>query len=529
MRDVFSLFRAYWVGTRPLSLLLGVVKRKVGRFFMFLTMIYGFLVLSFMLGVSYANYQAAGQTVGHAEWGYAIALFLTFFFMFFTCLFSIGPLVTHAKDMPLLMTLPVPSRTVFLSRFLLEWLVGLVMGLFMLAPAAVVMSLPCVSLQPIISVLVMIVFGGGFIVSLDFLVASLALRWFGGNVREGVRKGFFTVAIVVIAIFGTRNMTGSFDGTIDYIVLAKRLAPLMDSIPLFTFLARSNRNLMVLLASVVFFAGSSWVCLSVASRFFVGNYSLAQNSGRSTKRKRNGNLKASNPVSALLKRERVIIKSESVFQMEIYGEVFIPVILLAVYAATGVMGQIASGFESIKGYPKLPAVVFLFFSLFACFGSLSSTSVSREGKLFELDKTYPLASALFVRSKVFLHLAYLGTCSIVYLSVALPISGLSFLNLVWMIPLVLMSAATASCIGLAIDYTRPMLAWTLPQQAVKSNVNVIFSLLASCVYLAFIGLPLILIPALLPSLAVAFAVAVCFLVFSYRLALKCAGKAIKGS
>jgi hypothetical protein len=156
-------------------------------------MVYGFCVLSVMLGFSYASYQQAGRMAGHPEWGFSMALFITFIFTFFTFLFSIAPLLSSARDMPMVMVLPVSSRSVFLSRFFIEWIGCLVMYLFMLAPMFVVGG---ASFLSVISVVIFIVEGSLFVMSLTFLLSSIGTRLFQGRMHPGTGKVLFSVLII---------------------------------------------------------------------------------------------------------------------------------------------------------------------------------------------------------------------------------------------------------------------------------------------------------------------------------------------
>jgi hypothetical protein len=53
--------------------------------------------------------------------------------------------------------------------------------------------------------------------------------------------------------------------------------------------------------------------------------------------------------------------------------------------------------------------------------------------------------------------------------------------------LLLVSVASAA-IGLAIDYHRPNLSWTLPQQAMKSNINAMLAMIPSLALVAVLAL-----------------------------------------
>ena len=479
-------------GTKPFEQLLGGAKRKGVRILAILAMVYGFCVLSVMLGFSYASYQQAGRMAGHPEWGFSMALFITFIFTFFTFLFSIAPLLSSARDMPMVMVLPVSSRSVFLSRFFIEWIGCLVMYLFMLAPMLVVGG---ASFLSVISVVIFIVEGSLFVMSLTFLLSSIGTRLFKGRMHPGTGKVLFSVLIIVIALLGSRSMTQMMAGKVDLQNLADRLSRMMAALSAFTFFARSASRPSVLFFSMFLLALGSYLCLRVSSSLFVRNYSLSQCSSGKKKGKRVRSAERSRGlVSSLERRERMIIKSQSMFQMEIYAEIAIPVILLIVYAVTGVVGELSSSFEVVKTYPKLPQAILLTFALFSSFSSVSSTSVSRQGALFFLDRTYPVPARTFVLAKVRLHLKYLCLSAQVYAFVTLAWMRLPLLHILWIAPLLLLLSFAVSCAGLAIDYHRPNLGWTLPQQAVKSNINTLFAFLPSLGVIALLAAALLLLP-----------------------------------
>ncbi|MCI2127782.1 MAG: hypothetical protein LKK25_00060 [Sphaerochaeta sp.] len=530
MGEAVFLLRAYLKGTRPLDQVLGGSSKKWVRALTLAALIYGFGVLAVMLGFSYQSYQEAGRMVGHPEWGYAMALLFSFIFSFFTFLFSVPPLLYTSRDMPLVMTLPLSTRSVFFSRFLIAWLSMLVLDTVMLLPALVVWILHGGAAPlAILSFLGAVVGESLATLSLVFLVSMVMVRLTRGIVSPWLGKVGFTIAILAVTLLGARGMTRQLDGTVDLSVIAQRLEAVVDNVPLFATLARSLWEplwVMVVWVGLPLFA---WVLLSLSTRLFPGNYSLAQRSqgGKATRRAAR-NIPPRSVVSALEKRERMIIRSQSVFQMEIYAQTVIPLILLGVFAVTGAVGEMTSSLAELKTVPRLPQILLIVFSLFPSLSTVSSTSVSREGALFDLDRTYPVEAGQFVQAKIRTHLRYLGVSTELFVIVTLCWLGLPIWHFLWMAPMLLLVSVASAAIGLAIDYHRPNLSWTLPQQAMKSNINAMLAMIPSLALVAVLALVMLALP--LPVAIVLGCMMLATIAWgSYRIAVRQAASLLKGA
>lgn len=231
----------------------------------------------------------------------------------------------------------------------------------------------------------------------------------------------------------------------------------------------------------------------------------------------------------LIVRELEVIRSQSVFMIELVGELLIPLILLGVYALTGVLGEIQGVATQVASSPYLPYGLVLGVLLISSISMLSSTSVSRQGPQFALDKVLPLSPRAFVKAKLALHLCLVGTTNLVYLVVSLLFFRLSLMHLLWMVPLTLFVVFSIAAFGLAIDYKRPLLTWTIPQQAMKSNMNGLLGMGSSLGVLMVEGIALF-VPILLASspetgigLSLLVAAGLCFL--SWKVCLRHASSA----
>jgi len=226
------------------------------------------------------------------------------------------------------------------------------------------------------------------------------------------------------------------------------------------------------LLSLGAFAGASaaalWLALTVSERFFYAGLI----GGREVARRRPA-LRQDSLVRALFWREwRLFMRMPLWVMNGLAGAVIVPVMfLIPTLAASD--PEIAQFLTAVKGgAPEF--YVALGFALTLVFvvgiNTTSSTSVSREGASFWLSKVIPVRPEGMVLGK----LAFSVVISAVVLA------GLA-------------GSVIVHLLGLLIDMSRPQLKWTNPQQAVKSNMNVIISMVVTAAFMGvmvFLGVAL---------------------------------------
>jgi ABC-2 type transport system permease protein len=158
----------------------------------------------------------------------------------------------------------------------------------------------------------------------------------------------------------------------------------------------------------------------------------------------------------------------------------------------GILDELAEVVSQLTQTGVFLQLVYLLLLLFANFSMISSTSVSRQGKRFDLDKQYPLDASTFVQAKLLFHLVLVFIPHTLYLVAALLLLSLPPLHLLWMIPLSLLCIGMIACLHLAIDYHHPRLDWKVSQQAMKSNLNGLYGMLITFAVLALFALILLL-------------------------------------
>ncbi len=440
--------------------------------------------MAFMLGVNYYQMEILGSIVGidGFSWfmGAVTAALITFMFG----MFSGGSVLYHGKDLPLLLVLPLTQRELLISRLILHYKANFILHTILFLPSvAVTVLVHGFSLSIIVAALVQIIVAPFIPLSLSLVILHLFVKGkkHSGKSRESWAIIFMLALLVVMQGLASRWMQSGMDSS-NLENFAKSFGVVLQGLQRVLLfpkwqmsMAMGNHTfgngLYFLLAVSAITTGAIFL---VATAYGETVTRLWETS--TTVRKNNGKSSISYTGRyalewALVRREYAIINEHSAFRMELYGEAVIPLILVVVYAISGVMGEFKVMLEPVFGLDIFPMMVAGALLLTASLSMMSGTSYSREGMLLALSRTMPLEGVSFVRGKMVAHLMLFYSTYIIFSLAALAIFNLELLHALWMIPLGFFVVGSSACIGLAIDGRNPRLDWKLPQQAVKQNLN----------------------------------------------------------
>lgn len=512
---VYSLVKAYWVGNKPVRTALerfsfvhrDSKKGKVAHALMIILLLAVFCYFFLFLGMNYYAYQTLGYLLDLPHLGLFMACLVSFFSLFLLSFTSVTSLMYESKDIAMVRPLCLEGGEVAVSRLLLVYAYHLPLHLFLFLPALVVALFGegfsvVYLLGGLALLLVFPVFPLALSTLLAMAIALVAKNRRASLFQQVIPMILFFVMIIMASTTMTRFMVDESVFSVDYQAMQASLGALFSrlesQLTLFSLAAKATTDVGVF---VLFLLSS--VLISMAVGFLAAKsydslyFTLASGSSTHAKKRRNANIGARGIHVALMKRELVIIRSQSAFIFEVVGEMFIPLVLLIVYALTGVLDELSSALMNIRSFVFLPELLFLVLLMMASLGMLSSTSVSRQGKMFVLDRLYPLEAKHFVQAKLVLHLLMFGLPNLAYLIISLLALHLSLFHLVWMAPLSLLSLSLISTLHLALDYHHPNLSWTTAQQAMKSNLNGLLGMLIALAWVVVVA-ALLLLPYFLP-------------------------------
>ncbi len=194
-------------------------------------------------------------------------------------------------------------------------------------------------------------------------------------------------------------------------------------------------------------------------------------------------------IGGLLRREWSILTSNSTFIFEAVGEVLILPILLGVYALVLPRQMIGTVLGFITSAPWIGPAILGALVLMTNITTVSSTSISREGRLFCLSLVIPVSGRTQVKAKLALHMAMYGSAFLLDCAIAILVFKLTPLALVYFLPAGLAFQVVGFSVGMFLDLKRPILKWSHPQQAMKNNTNALGAMGGTAAIVALAGGP----------------------------------------
>jgi ABC-2 type transport system permease protein len=507
----------------------------------------------------YAFYQMAlgmaqaGAMLGQPGAVFTFALLLSSILVLLFGLFMVVSVFYFSNDLPLLVPLPLSPGTIIMGKFgtvLLGQYIGVVavmaptalayanlLGgglLFWLAVVAVVLLTPVLPL------------------TLASALALIFMRFINRSHRD-ILLVIISLVIVGVVLAGQFSMMNvPEDQMADHLqqIMAGRVE-LVDRIgrgfPPVVWATKAITGAGTALGTLflVGLAGLSlvgiWTTYVVGERFYykglIGGQEIARRrlsveqaatarAGAMTRVRRESALRA------LYQREWRLFMRHPLYVMNGFmASVIIPALLLFGLAIPGeqlemITSQIPLGGD-VSFFAAIGAAGIIAF--LASLNTTAATSVSREGKSLWISKVIPVSPERMVQGKM------------LFSAVSALISAAPIIIAFWLFwrpPAVLLAAsavigllasAVLLLVGLLIDMSRPYLTWTNPQQAVKTNLNVVLMMPAAAVLFVAMGF---LISWLfgrlglggLPTLAIVTAVLALLVLPAYRITVSAAGR-----
>lgn len=249
---------------------------------------------------------------------------------------------------------------------------------------------------------------------------------------------------------------------------------------------------LVALAKLLLFTGAAvFAMTAVGERVFVRAVQTGQEHQR-RRRKAAASWESGSVVSALARTERRLFVRTPVFLLNgAAGFIVMPAIIVLPQIVgrqniTQTLGQVSFditfGAFIIAGWLALASSV----------SAIASTAFSREGSRLWIVKSLPVSAQQLFLGKLLAVMQITlvgslpGTAALLYaLPLTLPaVAGGIALGVVF--------ATLISAISLAVDMYRPLLDWTDPGRAMKSNMNSLFAVIAAALLAALVALVTIL-------------------------------------
>lgn len=385
------------------------------------------------------------------------------------------------KDYDLVMSLPVSTTAVVLSRIASLYAMSLAFGLLAMVPAFAVYAgcagvsaagVLCMALSVVLAPLLPL----SVAIVLAVLIAAVSARFRHANIVVIA----LTLAATLAAVFGSIALSSQSDDLAALTALGTQLTAQIASVfPPAAWAAAGivQGDLLRFFAFVAANLAVAGVVLALVVRLFVPVNALLASSRPSGAFSFDGKrgaagLKASTPFRALVAKEARLLAATPVYLMNsCIGFVLVLVAALAVWVGT-VTGLMSPDALPPELAPFVGALLPWALAFFCVISSTTAASVSLEGSARWLMLTAPVPASTVLGAKAAVNLMVavpVVAVSAALLAVALPLDPLSVVAL-FVVPLA--SSLLAAFGGLALDARRPRYDWTTVYEPVKRGLPV---------------------------------------------------------
>lgn len=489
MKQILQLSKAYITGVSILSKgrrseLFGGKQKWIYPLILF-GLVSAIGSFSTLLIMNYRSLYQLGAAYGHPDFLIFMALMASWLLSLILGFISALSILYRSKDLQLLATLPVTGRAIVRSRIVIAYGAMLPLHLLVTAPAAVIFISRYGFVPGQITALLTLFFAGSvFPLMISLLLASLITRSaMNRRFRTLFEIGGMLLLLSVIILFQSilTRMSGVTDieSSAVYQFLADRLDRFYSDIPPLGWMSEGFTEqgmlaqLKFLLLSIISVGAVERAVSKRYQKILSQSIFSAGESVNQSRKQRESEQKERGVLPSLVWREWQVLKGHSIFILQTFLELSIVPLLLIVMTVTGSIGEIRQAVSFVLAFPEIELLLFGILQLAFLFSSLSSTSISREGRTLMISRLLPIPPSFQILSKLVLHLLLTYPAYLIYLSLLFILLPLNPLHLIYMIPGGLVFLSLSSVLGLFVDLKRPMLTWIHPQQAIKQNLNVL--------------------------------------------------------
>lgn len=404
---------------------------------------------------------------------------------------KVNSYVFRCKDFDLLNSLPVNSKEIVFSKIFIIYINSLVISLSLLLTSYIAYSI--VDEFNVLYFLLTLI--SGFILPIIPIIVSSFIAFFVGylNINKKVKSFiiylfYFLITIVMVVMyinvlkFDTEDIVNQVSTIKQYFI---KMWPLSKIIFNSIYNIQENNGLYLLLYTLIS------ISLFILYIFIVSKYYISFNSSSFEKKvsKENKDIfKVKKPLKSLVIKElRAYLDVPAFIFNTIPGPILsiISVIIISIFV---VKNNYIIGFKELDSLLNNGNIVLKdFFIGVLCFvvcilnqvTTITSSSISLEGKTINVYKSLPISYKEIVISKIFINFLLFGLSSLISIIMVIIINRVNIINSILIILIVLISALFSSILGLLCNLYFPKLNYVNKIQVVKQGFAVLLNMILS--------------------------------------------------
>lgn len=389
------------------------------------------------------------------------------------CIFLSLSQLYEAKDNELLLSMPIPPRSILFCRMLPLYAQNLLFCALVQVPAfAAYATNASVSVSLVVSQIVILL-----LVPLLSLSVSCVLGWLIAFVTSRTRHKNVVTIVFSLVFFALYFYLYYQAEDLVKTLAANSIgigANIMDSAyPLYLTGLGASGDLLPLFGVAVVIIAFFAIVYAVLSHSFIKLATAKKGAKKAVYKEKT--LKVSSASKALLRKERMMFTGNATYMLNsgLSALIMVGGTIYAVFQLNTLKQFPSTLIEMISVY--LPLVIAFVISM----GPISAASISMEAKNLWLMQSLPVSPLQVLTQKLKLHFIVNGVVSLVPSVVLSIMLGMKPVNIIITILIPIIFSLFSGLLGLMFDLKKPKLDWNTTAEAVKQSASVMLSLLIS--------------------------------------------------
>ncbi len=389
------------------------------------------------------------------------------------CIFLSLSQLYEAKDNELLLSMPIPPRSILFCRMLPLYAQNLLFCALVQVPAfAAYATNASVSASLVVSQIVILL-----LVPLLSLSVSCILGWLIAFVTSRTRHKNVVTIVFSLVFFALYFYLYYQAEDLVKTLAANSIgigANIMDSAyPLYLTGLGTSGDLLPLFGVAVVIIAFFAIIYAVLSHSFIKLATAKKGAKKAVYKEKT--LKVSSASKALLRKERMMFTGNATYMLNsgLSALIMVGGTIYAVFQLNTLKQFPSTLIEMISVY--LPLVIAFVISM----GPISAASISMEAKNLWLMQSLPVSPLQVLTQKLKLHFIVNGVVSLVPSVVLSIMLGMKSVNIIITILIPIIFSLFSGLLGLMFDLKKPKLDWNTTAEAVKQSASVMLSLLIS--------------------------------------------------
>lgn len=473
LKKQFSeLFRSYFINRKTGE---ARSKGKIAALFVLFGILMLFLAgIFFLMALFFGDY-LIGKDM---DWLYFAMMGLTaILFGTFGSVFNTYSGLYMAKDNDLLISMPVPSGLIVLSRTATVFGMGMLYSMTVWIPTVIYYCICAFSLSALVGGCVT-----GIMIGLFVTFLSCVLGWVVALISSRLKnKNVISVLISLVFVGAYWLFCTRLQGILENILLSsEKIGAFIQNWGAIIWrmgLGASGDMLSLLIFTLVTLALTG-ICYYVLTRTFV---KLAtRKTGEKKKTVQIGKARAGGARGALFVREARRFVSSPTYMLNtglglVIGPAIAVILSLRSDMVLTVLDTLAPEVPWLM--PLLPLAAYMIVTLITAINFITTPSVSLEGKAIWLIRSLPVRSRDVLNAKILFGFSLNAASSMISLGILSVAFRFHWLTALLLFPAVLLNVYLNSGIGLILGLKHPILTWTSEVVPIKQAVTGVISML----------------------------------------------------